>query len=178
MNGSSYAVTSNLEAALRRPRRPNKLRAVWVDALCTDQENGEEREKQVQIMREIYENAPEVIVWLGDESPSTNCAMEFLDLASRQKNPRDWFVRSVIKRGLTYQEQWKAVILLVRKQYWPRVWIIQEIGYASRLAVMCGSKVVLWEVIVSCQSAWVEVRDRPISQNLRSHLPAMGEYRI
>jgi hypothetical protein len=38
--------------------------------------------------------------------------------------------------------------------------------------VMCGSKVVSWEVIVHCQSAWVEVRDKPISQAVRGKLPA------
>ncbi|KAE9368201.1 HET-domain-containing protein [Stipitochalara longipes BDJ] len=173
MNGSPLAITNNLGAALRRLRRPKESRAIWVDALCIDQENGEERGKQVQMMREIYENACEVIVWLGEESPSTNCAMEFLDLGSRQEDPRDWFLRSVVDRGLTYQAQWKAIILLFRKPYWTRVWIIQEIGYASRLAIMCGSKVVSWEVIVSCQSAWVEVRDRPISQSLRGKLPTM-----
>ena len=173
MNGSPFAVTSNLEAALRRLRRPNKSRAVWVDALCIDQENFEERGKQVQIMREIYENASEVIVWLGEESPSTNCAMDFLDQASRQENPRDWFLKSVVERGLTYQDQWKAIILLWRKPYWTRVWIIQEIGYASRLTITCGSKVVSWDVIVNCQSAWVEVRDKPVSQAVRGKLPAM-----
>jgi len=124
-------------------------------------------------MREIYEKASNVIVWLGEESLSTNCAMDFLDLASRQETPRDWFLSTVIERGPTYQDQWKAVILFWRKPYWTRVWIIQEIGCASRLAVMCGSKIVSWEVIVHCQSAWVEVRDKPISQAVRGKLPAM-----
>lgn len=40
----------------------------WVDAICINQEDLEERSAQVQIMPDIYSNASCVIVWLGDDS--------------------------------------------------------------------------------------------------------------
>lgn len=40
----------------------------WVDAICINQADLEERSAQVQIMPQIYSQASCVIVWLGDDS--------------------------------------------------------------------------------------------------------------
>lgn len=40
----------------------------WVDAICINQDDLEERSAQVQIMPQIYSKASCVIVWLGDDS--------------------------------------------------------------------------------------------------------------
>ena len=40
----------------------------WVDAICINQDDLEERSAQVQIMPQIYSRASCVIVWLGDDS--------------------------------------------------------------------------------------------------------------
>lgn len=43
-------------------------RFFWVDAICINQNDLEERSAQVQIMPQIYSKASCVIVWLGDDS--------------------------------------------------------------------------------------------------------------
>ena len=40
----------------------------WVDAICINQNDLEERSAQVQVMPQIYSKASCVIVWLGDDS--------------------------------------------------------------------------------------------------------------
>lgn len=60
-------VTPNLYAALRRLRDATDVVVLWVDGLCIDQNNTEERTHQVGMMRDIYTNSTEVIIWLGCE---------------------------------------------------------------------------------------------------------------
>ena len=175
LNGSPFVVTKNLEAALRQLRLTQKARVIWVDALCIDQANFQERGQQVQLMREIYKNAAAVLVWLGVKCSTSDCAMDFLTTASRQENPRAWLLQTVVDGGKASRQQWEAVILLFRREYWSRAWIIQEIGMASKLQLLCGSKVIPWEVAVLCQSVWAAVRESSTSQALRKSLSDLIE---
>lgn len=70
-------VTTNLEAALRQLHLRGYHR-VWVDALCINQEDQEERGSQVQIMRQIYSRADEVIIWVGPADDDTAEAVKYL----------------------------------------------------------------------------------------------------
>jgi hypothetical protein len=62
-------VTVNLAAALRRLRKAEEPRVLWVDALCINQEDSAERSQQVGLMQFIYQTH-HVIVWLGDSPTS------------------------------------------------------------------------------------------------------------
>ncbi|PQE32852.1 hypothetical protein CJF32_00001333 [Rutstroemia sp. NJR-2017a WRK4] len=66
LNGYLYRGTLNLESALRRLRRTNSDLTLWIDALCINQSNNLERTKQVSLMHEIYSEAKEVIIYLGE----------------------------------------------------------------------------------------------------------------
>ncbi|USP77358.1 hypothetical protein yc1106_04632 [Curvularia clavata] len=66
LNGRNYPVTLNLETALRHLRVKYKDGLVlWVDALCINQADSEERTRQVEIMGRIYELCRECLVYLG-----------------------------------------------------------------------------------------------------------------
>jgi hypothetical protein len=65
LSGHPLAITNNLEEALRMIRRPAEDMVVWVDAVCINQADNAERTQQVQLMRQIYQSADEVIAWLG-----------------------------------------------------------------------------------------------------------------
>jgi hypothetical protein len=67
VNGKIFQVTRNLYAALRRLRLPDQNRRIWIDAICIDQQNTDERSHQVQRMAQIYSAAVQVVVWLGDK---------------------------------------------------------------------------------------------------------------
>ncbi|KAF2217050.1 hypothetical protein CERZMDRAFT_32569, partial [Cercospora zeae-maydis SCOH1-5] len=67
LNGAIAAVTVNLEAALRQFRTDAGGRVVfiWIDAICINQQDVEERNSQVALMQEIYTKATNVRLWLG-----------------------------------------------------------------------------------------------------------------
>ena len=61
-----FVTSTQVEGVLRRLRQPSTAIFVWVDSICIDQANSQERSFQVGKMRTIYENASSVFVWLGE----------------------------------------------------------------------------------------------------------------
>jgi hypothetical protein len=57
-------------------------RILWVDAVCIDQQNDDEKAHQVASMASIYARANRVIVWLGDDTYGGDVALEALRVAN------------------------------------------------------------------------------------------------
>jgi hypothetical protein len=74
-DGKKLQVTFNCAKILGRLRRgfgwrPTPLPTyIWIDAMCIDQGSTRERNEQVSMMDQIYKNATEVFIWLGDHTP-------------------------------------------------------------------------------------------------------------
>ncbi|KAH6708816.1 heterokaryon incompatibility protein-domain-containing protein [Leptodontidium sp. MPI-SDFR-AT-0119] len=66
LNGVTFPVTANLYMALQFLRIPSGIRILWVDAICINQDDVEERNNQVGLMSSIYSSAWRVLCWLGD----------------------------------------------------------------------------------------------------------------
>ena len=158
VNGFPFHVTKNLEVALKWLRYPDKERFVWIDAISINQNNIREREQQVSLMRTIYTSATAVVVWLGDRSSSNDCGMDFLAQADTEEDKEGWFLRILTSNQDIYVDQWKAVLHLFQREYWRRIWVVQEIACATKLTILCGSRAVPWEIIVATQSAWIQVK--------------------
>jgi hypothetical protein len=61
-----FEATKNLEAAMRRIRDQKSPLIIWVDAICINQKDIQERNSQVSMMRSIYKDAvEEVLAYLG-----------------------------------------------------------------------------------------------------------------
>ena len=60
-------ITENLSVALCHLSLKDRVRVLWVDAICINQQDLVERSQQVSLMRDIYEGADPVIVWLGKD---------------------------------------------------------------------------------------------------------------
>jgi hypothetical protein len=106
-------VTVNLHAALSRLRDHPFERIIWVDAICINQENPEEREQQVQLMAKIYSKAHHVIVWLGEEARDTEGALENIRLAAIEESTG----RS--KKEMNQQ----AILKLLQGPWFQRIWV-------------------------------------------------------
>ncbi|KAF2024593.1 hypothetical protein EK21DRAFT_12311, partial [Setomelanomma holmii] len=78
VNGVNFHVTGNLHAALMQVRQRDKNVSLWIDAICIDQRNDDEKGKQVMRMGEIYRRSKGTIIWLGNGDWSTGAAIETL----------------------------------------------------------------------------------------------------
>lgn len=64
-NGEEISITRSLSLALHQLRRDRQHYVIWIDQLCINQNDLDERAQQVTMMGDIYSWAEEVIVWLG-----------------------------------------------------------------------------------------------------------------
>jgi hypothetical protein len=117
MHGHSFEVTVNLRAALLRLRNHSTERILWVDAICIDQANQEEKGHQIQSMANIYSQANRVIVWLGEAADDSDQALEEIRVTGGKistYSPN----KEVIE---------KAVLALLRRPWFRRIWVREQI---------------------------------------------------
>ena len=80
LNSQEMAVTNNLAAAVKRLRWHRMAAPIWIDALCINQQDDEERGAQVALMPQIYSKASLVVILLNvDLSDSEILAQSRLD---------------------------------------------------------------------------------------------------
>ncbi|KAI9644909.1 hypothetical protein NHQ30_006943 [Ciborinia camelliae] len=103
---------------------------LWIDQICIDQSAIDERNHQVNLMAKIYAKASSVLLWLGIEADGSDKAIE------------------AIKSGSISlcREQVKSIF---RRDYWSRLWILQEVFMANNILVLCGSKSIFWRDLVA-----------------------------
>ena len=68
VNGEKLRIPSNTNLALRRLASPDQYRTLWIDAVCINQSDLTERSQQVTLMGNIYSNAIQGLVYLGEGS--------------------------------------------------------------------------------------------------------------
>ncbi|VBB81560.1 Putative protein of unknown function [Podospora comata] len=75
----------NCELAMRRLRRKGKSRTVWIDAVCINQADLEERSQQVKLMSRIFVSARQVVVYTGEGTPQTDGLYDWLNDIDAEK---------------------------------------------------------------------------------------------
>jgi hypothetical protein len=140
---TQWPVTTNLEAALRYLRHESEVRIIWVDAICIDQSNIEERNHQVPLMKTIYSNAVAVQVWLGSPSKRSDGAMEIL----KQIFQGIPLHEAKVGDSLLHDDDLWSVIELMRRTWWRRTWVRQELILAKRAFIHCGFISISWNEI-------------------------------
>ncbi|KAJ9634566.1 hypothetical protein H2199_008849 [Coniosporium tulheliwenetii] len=117
--------TTNLEAALRRLRYRNRPRVLWVDAVCINQKDVLERQKQVLLMGDLYRNASVVLCWLGEKSEDSALAFDAFETWPQGPeihwDPDETLGMDPRTSGIEYAF---AVERLSGRPYFYRLWII------------------------------------------------------
>ena len=156
-NGHGFTVTRNLESALRVLRLSDRIRNLWVDQICINQGDLVERSHQVAIMGDIYRNAGQNLVWLGEAADGSDEAMGLihylLDAWKKycQSHPGRSFLKYYGKLRIPKESdpRWEQLGMWFARPWWGRIWIIQEISLARNVTVHCGN--------MSC--SWNDIRD-------------------
>lgn len=108
-------------------------------------------------MGQIYNNASQVLVWLGIEDESTPMALETIERLSagvvltwdhRNCNTIPGSEAEVIehrpeKSNFTPQH-WISLRNLIQRPWFKRLWIRQEVQLASKVLVRCGYAEIEW----------------------------------
>lgn len=117
----SMRIKPNLEKALKQLRLLSEERRLWIDALCINQRNYIERSAQVSMMTDIYGNASNVCIWLGDETEDSVRGMDFVEKIVKFKE----FDSLVVLENNKYHADWTALANLMKKDWFSRRWVVQ-----------------------------------------------------
>ncbi|KAI1283441.1 heterokaryon incompatibility protein-domain-containing protein [Xylaria sp. FL0933] len=143
IDGRPIRVSRKIFEMLRVLRQTWKPRLLWIDNICINQVDTNEKSHQITLMRHIYYRANSVIIWL-DPSPDTAIAIDLLKEIS-------------LSRGLTgvqgahlygqrdQRHRLLALARLIGNEYFNRLWVVQEIASARKIQVLCGDQSIRWD---------------------------------
>jgi ankyrin repeat protein len=149
VNGRHLAVTANLYSALKHLRLQEEDRIMWIDAVCINQEDPEERGHQVKYMAKIYKLAERVVIWLGQSTIGSDLLMDCMK--GLQQMSIDYACHDWKSSDPRWQQMWsevrpinrdaenQAVEALLRRDWFTRIWVLQEVAFARVAIVVCGS---------------------------------------
>lgn len=105
-----FSVTENLHAALWRLQE-RSIEWIWVDAICINQRDQQERGHQVRSMAKIYGKANRVLVWLGEAADNSDRAFEEIRARKKCLDSTD---NEIIQQ---------AVLALIQRPWFRRIWV-------------------------------------------------------
>ncbi|KAK6860702.1 hypothetical protein PG995_004338 [Apiospora arundinis] len=145
-------IKRELALALKYLRHRDKMRTLWVDAVCIDQANPNERNHQVQMMSRIYTRASMVCIWLGEHTENSKIAIDFIrDEVMELRNIE------TICTDKRYTRKWQALQMLMQTEWFSRRWVVQEIALAKKAEVCCGADKIPWKDFAIAVELFVEV---------------------
>lgn len=124
MNDNRFDITPNLNAALVQLRDHSFPRILWIDAICINQQDYEEKGVQIQHMAKIYASAKRVVVYLGEAADGSDEAMEAI-LAAGIRPRRDHNEDTV-----------EAIYLLLQRDWFQRIWVSFKMRPARMLLIL------------------------------------------
>ncbi|KAK4208620.1 heterokaryon incompatibility protein-domain-containing protein [Rhypophila decipiens] len=191
VNKIQFSILQNLYHALERLRQQRTEGWVWVDAICIDQANDDEKSWEVNRMREVFQKAETVYHWLGPEADDSDflldwaaefgreafradmlgfaakspneqeeCLLRFLgekhpDLAPKpiSRGPSSSDMSSTHKTAsflvqlaiqdppdLSSTRMNKAMDAFLRRSFFQRLWIVQELAVSRHSVFLCGNR--------------------------------------
>ncbi|KAF0322386.1 het domain-containing protein, partial [Colletotrichum asianum] len=168
--GLEIDVTANLVQSLRQVRYADRPRHLWVDALCINQRDLQEKAFHVNMMGEIYSHAWRVVICLGDDGHSGEAARIAFDaiqdynrLAAKYMTERRIVDGSGWKPaddeggyGLITGERLLPAVQIFKKPWFGRVWVLQEVGLAREVLLAYGRSTIKLTQIMDFAEAWAQ----------------------
>ncbi|KAH8746879.1 heterokaryon incompatibility protein-domain-containing protein [Hyaloscypha finlandica] len=163
-NGHPIKLGKNLALALQHMQFRTLPRIIWVDALCINQEDIQERSSQVRLMGHIYGRASRTIIFLGNIKRNDSIAA--FDIICRLVNEWDksksaFFCKE--ERGRLGKGRWvrqqpcgtasfshldfQKLIPIFRAKWFERRWVIQEAVLSPNVEVLVPGAKIYWRWI-------------------------------
>lgn len=134
-------------------RRIEKIN-LWVDALCIDQDNEEEKNQQVAKMGRIYSRAERVCIWLGEGNVSCENAMDFIDEIITLSS------FDTLVGDETSASKWNSLVDLMHCRWFSRRWVVQELALASDATLHYQDKSIHWTDFADAVALFVAKFDK------------------
>jgi Heterokaryon incompatibility protein (HET) len=155
-------ITENLFQALRRLRCTDRARIFWIDAVCINQNDIAKRNQQVPLMKSIFSKARGVVVWLGEEVDTDCHAFDIIRMFEESPTPDE--TGKSASKGLRYlqslplpeegsRSKWDSLYSILHRQWYNRIWVIQEVVMAREIRIICGEQTCSWAALIGMATA-------------------------
>ncbi|KAE9363791.1 HET-domain-containing protein [Stipitochalara longipes BDJ] len=214
VNDREILVTKNLEAALINIRfrasgeRSEARLPLWIDAICINQEDSDERDAQVRRMKSIYEQAEMVLIWLGNfneptdehfrrdifgwnidkvEENSAAMARSAMMLIVLLQKEADHTQSSEISENsirladyihANNLQAWAQLARLFNRPWFERLWIIQELAVSRNAIVQWGNLQINWSILEKAAKFILRPGETVLLPDIRRLFPSLGAHRI
>jgi hypothetical protein len=145
------SVLPNLFDALKK-LRAHKYTPIWIDRICINQEDSDERTSQVMLMRDVYQSAKLVLVDLGGQlgPDGTKTIVKMIEDFYKRRSSYGEFKydfheaafhpENLCKYGLPQpgDQSWDILCLFLEQPWFSRLWVLQEVVLAADFLVYCG----------------------------------------
>jgi hypothetical protein len=123
VNGCTLTISASLESTLRNIRHWNgfDVLRLWVDAICVNQADNEERSDQVRRMGAIYSVARRTIIYLGDSNEGVDLA--FTTSKALVFPEKDNSLSDFGHQRKDILQIWKEQVF--NRSWFSRIWIFQ-----------------------------------------------------
>ena len=138
-----------------------ETKSLWIDQICINQNNSDEKSVQVSIMGAIYRSAAQVTIWLGPGTPDSGQALSFIidlwealsahyELHNGGVDPfrEDYGAVRLEPTGFEVPVQidprWTALFGVLDRKWFSRCWIVQEVMANDNVIVHCGNDQLDW----------------------------------
>ncbi|KAE9381173.1 HET-domain-containing protein [Stipitochalara longipes BDJ] len=143
VDGKQLNITASLDSALRHIRDIRRVLHVWADGVCINQNDVEDRNRQVRLMGEIYSTAEHTIIFLGLSSPQ--CEFAIKSVESLLSEPQTDSSANPLKK-----EHIESIIEdeILARSWSTRIWIFQELLLSRDPWLQSGLSQIGWDLSV------------------------------
>lgn len=180
VNGKRFEITTGLRDSLWQARDAHRAVALWADGICINQDDEEEKSRQVALMGPIYETSRCTLISLGlgrskeDWQHASDVAGLIAEVETLMRevfqDPKfswDWdsFPYPPADHTLLRDYRWDSWQELVQQPWFGRGWVVQEAALGpDALIVWAGEEVRLVSVLRVC--SWISWRAQSLMPRL------------
>lgn len=139
-----FLVAKTVLKLLRGVQDASRTKTIWIDYLCINQADEEEKKTQIPLMRDVYRGAQGVIAWFGDSREGMGAITILKQMAAAGQPAKEELHHMI--HGLFPFElySWQKVIEFLRHEYFTRMWMIQEVALAKTVVMKHGKEEMEW----------------------------------
>ncbi|KAM0308667.1 hypothetical protein ACHAO8_009804 [Botrytis cinerea] len=171
--GTKFEVTKNLHNALCNLRLRNSVRTLWIDQICINQDDPDEKSWQVQMMLDIYRLSLRCLAWMGEirddiELTDAKAGVEFCEymaILSEVEDDKEVPVPTFIASLDHFKRAMRALRSISNSEnlWWTRIWTVQEAVLPPNLCLVWGPLHLEWNVLSQASENWISgTRPTPI----------------
>lgn len=144
LDGKSLLLTNSVDEFLSHFARDHMNQLFWIDALCINQENIEEKQDQIAMMGDIYKRSSKVLVWLG--LPNRHIINAFAAFRHLEPVFRGYRINNRWALETMSYDSWRDIARLLNRPWFCRLWVVQEVMNGPSVELRCGNLTLSWDM--------------------------------